>query len=37
MPNRPYSKFTRRTGQGAQKLLGELELGIMNVQSMSAD
>ena len=31
MPVRPYSKITRRQGQGAEKLLGELELAIMNV------
>ena len=31
MPIRPYSKITRREGQGAEKLLGELELAIMQV------
>ena len=31
MPANPYSKMTRRTGKGAKKLLGELELAIMRV------
>jgi len=30
MPARSYSKLTRRPGKGAEKLLGELELTIMN-------
>ena len=31
MPPRLYSKLTQRVGQGAEKLLGELELAIMRV------
>lgn len=31
MPVHPYTKLTRRTGKGAEKLLGELELAIMRV------
>ena len=31
MPLRPYSRIIRRTGKGAEKLLGELELAIMQV------
>ena len=31
MPASPYAKITRREGQGAEKLLGELELAIMQV------
>jgi len=31
MPLHPYSKTIRRTGKGAEKLLGELELAIMLV------
>ena len=31
MPDKPYSKSTRRPGKGAEKLLGELELAIMRV------
>ena len=31
MPANPYSKMTRRSGKGAEKLLGELELAIMRV------
>jgi predicted transcriptional regulator len=31
MPPRPYIKFSRRSGKGAEKLLGELELAIMRV------
>lgn len=31
MPTRLYSKITRREGRGAEKLLGELELAIMQV------
>lgn len=31
MPTNPYSKWTRRPGKGAEKLLGELELAVMRV------
>ena len=31
MPSNPSSKFSRRPGKGAEKLLGELELAIMRV------
>jgi len=31
MPPKLYSKLTRRSGKGAEKLLGELELAIMRV------
>lgn len=31
MSTRLYSKFTRRQGHGAEKLLGELELAIMQI------
>ena len=31
MPDRSYSKKARRSGKGAEKLLGDLELAIMNI------
>jgi len=31
MPVRPYLKHTHRSGKGAEKLLGELELAVMRV------
>ena len=31
MPDRRYTKITRRRGHGAEKLLGELELAIMQI------